>query len=614
MSAISRHSPHRRFRRGRLAAAVLSGACAVVIGPIAVAAVSPAAASHSTSAHSTSAQPAAPAASATPAGQTAVPSPTTADQPVLPSWAIGPFTRYANTQSVPYKGNPILTPQGTGWEGRAAYNPGVVYENGKFQMLYRGQSSYLGLSQFGYATSTNGYDFTRYAGNPVISNGVPNGGAGAEDPRLYYLDGKYYSFFTGDAGENSSGQFSIAVDEAVSTNMTDWTQLGVVEQNNKDAAIVANPEGVPVKIGGRYVMYYGQSGNGTYIAYSTDMVHWTKGVPVDLGLPDNYAPYEMCVTVTDYPTVAGAPVNRNIDMFIAGTLMANGQWYYAISELEFSRSDLTRETGQLTYPILQPEAPYELEGQTPHTVFMNTIIYHDGKWWMYYGAGDTVVAVANAPLRSPASVNAYQDFTGTSFEPGQRQPDWADAVDTGTGGGGSSGVGPESGARISGPQASTAQVLGDPGGQVQAHSGDTSLVYSGTASGASQDYAYMKVFDLSSAPLTVRPGTTLSYWIYPASSQYISSVSGGNSSCEAVDLVFSDGTALRNLAAADSAGDKLTPSGQCGHLTLDQWNHVTANIGAVAAGKRITGVDVGYDDPGSSGGFHGFIDDLTIGP
>ncbi|HLI38149.1 MAG TPA: hypothetical protein VKV80_12545 [Streptosporangiaceae bacterium] len=533
-------------------------------------------------------------------------------QPVLPSWAIGPFTRYASPGTVPYQGNPIISPQGTGWQGRATYNPGVVYHDGKFQMLYRGQSSYLGLSQFGYAYSTDGHHFTEYSGNPVITNGVPNGGAGAEDPRLYQLNGKYYTFFTGDAGANSQGVFSIAIDEAVSTDMVHWTQLGVVEHNNKDAAVVANPDGVPVKINGRYVMYYGQNGNGTYIAYSTDMVHWTTGVPVDLQLPATYAPYEMCVTVTDYPTVAGGQLNRNIDMFIAGTLMAHGRWYYAISELEFSRADLTREIGQLTFPILRPVTSYELLGQTQRTVFMNTIIFHDGRWWMYYGAGDTVIALANAPLRSRDSVRAYDDFTGTSFEPGQRQPDWADAVDTSPGGGGEQGVGAEPGSGLTGPGASTAQVLGDPGGQVEAHSGDTSLVYSGDAQGKPQDYAYLKIFDLSNSPVMVHRTTALSYWIYPASSQLVSTVNGDNSSCVAIDLVFSDGSALRDLGATDRSGYPLTPQGQCGHLQLDQWNHVTAGIGTVAAGKRIVRIDVGYDSPGSSGGFQGYIDDVTL--
>ena len=531
----------------------------------------------------------------------AVPGPGTTSTagPVLPPWAIGPFTRYGNSQSVPYQGNPLITPQGDGWEAAATYNPGVVYHNGAYQMLYRGQGSDGGPSQIGYATSTDGVHFSEYSGNPVMTNSsVPHGSSGVEDPRLYQLNGTYYSFFTGYSG-------SIDIDEAYSTDMIHWTQLGPVEQNNKDAGVVTNPEGTPVKIDGHYVMYYGQSGNGTYIAYSTDMVHWTTGTPVNLDLPSGYSPYEICVAVTDYPTVAGSSLNQDIDMFVAGTLMANGRWYYAISELEFSRSNLADELDQLTFPVLQPQTSYEVLGQTQRAVFMNTIIFRSGQWLMYYGAGDTDVALATAPLRSESSVQAYEDFTGTSFEPGQRQPDWEDQVDTSPGGGGDEDVGGLPGFGLTGPEAGTRQ-------QVPAHSGDTSLLYSGGAQGGAQDYAYVKVFDLSDNPLRVTKNTTLSYWIYPQSSQRQAGVSGDNSSCVAVDLVFSDGTALRDLNVTDDQGNTLTPQGQCGHLALDQWNQVSATIGAAAAGQSIVRIDVGYDQPGSSGGYRGYVDDVTL--
>ena len=49
----------------------------------------------------------------------------------LTDWAVGPFTRYEN--------NPILTPQGNGWESQNAYNPAVIRKDGKFYMLYRGE-------------------------------------------------------------------------------------------------------------------------------------------------------------------------------------------------------------------------------------------------------------------------------------------------------------------------------------------------------------------------------------------------------------------------------------------------------------------------------------------
>jgi predicted GH43/DUF377 family glycosyl hydrolase len=506
--------------------------------------------------------------------------------PVLPSWAIGPFTRYDDPGSNPYQGNPIMMPSGSGWESSYVFNPGVVYRNGKFDMLYRGQSG--AGSQIGLATSTDGYHFTQYAGNPVITGDDAAGSApGAEDPRLYELDGTYYTFFTG-FGSGSGYNDNIA--EAYSTDLVHWTQLGVVEPQDQDAAVVTNPDDQPVKINGRYVMYYGRNGEVTGVAFSTNMKTWTDSTPVNLNLPSGYAPYEMCVTVTDYPTVQGAAPNQDILMFVAGNLMSQGRWYYAVSEEEFSRSDLTDAQDQLTIPIMQPEAPYETIGQTHPTIFMNSIMFHDGKWWMYYGAGDNVIALANAPLRSQASVAQYDDFTSTSFEDGQRMPDWASVADTDPGGGGVS--------NVTSPGAMVMY-------QEEAHSGDASLSYSGTATGAAQDYAYMKVFDLSSAPVPVTSHTTLSYWIYPEDEA---------ATCESMDLVFTDGTALRDLGAVDERGSPLTPAGQCGTLSIGQWNLVTADIGAVAAGKQVSRIDIGFDSPGASGSFQGYIDDVSLQP
>ena len=178
-----------------------------------------------------------------------------------------------------------------------------------------------------------------------------------------------------------------------------------MESNNKDAAVVTNPDDVPVKINGEYVMYYGQSeaNNGTFIAYSTDMVHWTAGTPINLDYPNSYYPYEICVAVTDYQTTAGGPTIPNIDLFVAGTLNGTGHWFYAISELEMSSANPGQVVDQMSDAVLSPAEPYEETGQTQLAVFMNSITFYNGQWWMYYGAGDDDVALANAqpdrPLR-----------------------------------------------------------------------------------------------------------------------------------------------------------------------------------------------------------------------
>lgn len=310
----------------------------------------------------------------------------------LPSWAIGPFTRYLH--------NPVLRPvvvPGTSnrWEWPELFNPGVVVVKGIFHMLYRG-TDFDGVSSIGAATSTDGYHFTLESSSPVIAPVLPSENEGVEDPRLYHLKGKYYSFFTGDG---AIGGAMIDINEAVSTNARDWTQLGPVLDNTKDAAVVASPAGTPVRIGGYYLMYYGQQG-GTYLARSADLIHWTTVGQISVPFPAAYSPWEFCVALTNYRTTAKGSAHADIDLFVAGHLMGRGRWYYAISEIEFDRARPLTVEATLKAPVLYPEAPYEIYGHTPNTVFMNDLIYYRGQWWMYYGAGDSVVGLAQAKLRA----------------------------------------------------------------------------------------------------------------------------------------------------------------------------------------------------------------------
>lgn len=310
----------------------------------------------------------------------------------LPSWAIGPFVRYSHN---PILSSPVVPTATTRWEWPELFNPGVVVVDGVFHMLYRGTNN-ADVSAIGAASSTDGYHFTEISSSPVIPHSLPSENQGVEDPRLYYLDGKYYAFYTGDSGATPGA--AIDINEAVSTNAVQWNQLGPVLRNTKDAAVVASPEGTPVQIDGHYLMYYGQ-GSATYLAQSPDMVHWTTIGPVETHLPPSYAPDELCVAVTDYRTTASGDVQAGIDLFVAGELMGHGRWYYAISEIEFSRSALQTSAAQLANPVLYPQAAYEIYGHTPETVFMNDIIFYHGEWWMYYGGGDSVVALAQAKLR-----------------------------------------------------------------------------------------------------------------------------------------------------------------------------------------------------------------------
>jgi len=209
----------------------------------------------------------------------------------------------------------------------------------------------------------------------------------------------------------------------------------------------------------------------------------------------------------------------------------------------------------------------------------------------------------STPVPAATSTPATTALFATGFESGDPQPTWANTVDTTSGGGGILNVGGIC-CGLSGPEAGVRTET--------THTGSSALMYSGMDNSATSSYAYLKVFDLGTRNIVVGQTTALSYWIYPQSHTANGLVSGGNSSCVAVDLVFTDSTTLHTLGAVDQAGNPLTPSAQCGHLTLDTWNHITSTIGTVTSGKTISRLDVGYDQPANTGGYRGYIDDISI--
>lgn len=131
-----------------------------------------------------------------------------------------------------------------------------------------------------------------------------------------------------------------------------------------------------------------------------------------------------------------------------------------------------------------------------------------------------------------------------------------------------------------------------------AHSGSAAIMYSGTDNSATTSYCYFKVFKVD---IPVSSDTSLSYWIYPQND---------NGRYVAVDFACSDGTTLRDSGAIDSTGNSMHPN--AGRGTVNRWTQITSNVGAWLNGKTIRYVMIGYDRPGATGGFRGYIDDIKI--
>lgn len=139
--------------------------------------------------------------------------------------------------------------------------------------------------------------------------------------------------------------------------------------------------------------------------------------------------------------------------------------------------------------------------------------------------------------------------------------------------------------------------------------GVKSFRYAGHQTSPGRGFSYNKVLDTE---LRVRPDSVLSYRIFP---EHIEGDLNYPSTYASVDLAFSDGTYLSDLGAKDQHGFVVSPQGQGASkgLSTNQWNNVEAKIGAVAAGKTVTRILVGYDNPAGPAEFRGWIDDVAVG-
>ena len=197
---------------------------------------------------------------------------------------------------------------------------------------------------------------------------------------------------------------------------------------------------------------------------------------------------------------------------------------------------------------------------------------------------------------------AQDYFWGTGLETGELQPTWNNTVDLVPPAGGTNNVGNIAGG-AGGPELEVRTENGE--------SGTKSLMYSGKALGGATDYAYLKAFDLNGQGVTISNGMRLAYWIFPQSPANNGLTTGSNSTYVAVDLIFTDGTNLRDTSLTDQRGVRIHPAFQGGKLVLDTWNYVSVDLTPLA-GKTVDRIDVGYDRANSSGGYRGYIDNLAL--
>jgi len=294
--------------------------------------------------------------------------------------------------------DPVVSPQGEGFESAGTFNPTVAKKGGKFVMLYRAQDR-KGTSSLGYASSDDGVHFVRRSEPVLVAETPYEKGGGVEDPRVVRIDDTFYLTYTGYNNVTGIGpqHGDAQLCMATSTDLIHWKRLGVIMPAYKGKWNVGWTKSgaiLPEKINGKYWMYYLADAAGQLtqmsIAYSTDLVHWTEALDHPVL---SSRPHAFDSTVVE-PGPAPFMTEKGIFLIYNG---ADDKSVYRTGWVVFDKNDPTKVLARANEPVFGPGPEWEKTGQVPNVVFVEGLVRDGKRWLFYYGGADKYVGLASAP-------------------------------------------------------------------------------------------------------------------------------------------------------------------------------------------------------------------------
>lgn len=305
-------------------------------------------------------------------------------------------------------GEPILTPQGDGFEAKGVFNPAVVRDGDRYVMLYRAQDA-KGASRLGIAIGGDGIHFLREPDPVLLPETEYELHGGVEDPRLVKIGQTFYLTYT--AYDGKDAQLALAT----STDLRRWERRGVIMPANagrwnvkwtKAGAILDEP------VHGRYWMYYmadARSGSDQMgVAFSEDRLRWTEALPEPV-LARRPGFFDSRVVEPGPPPLM---TPEGILLVYNG---ADDRLVYRTGWVLFDREDPTRVVARSATPVFEPQRAWELQGQVPNVVFVEGLVRDGDRWLFYYGGADKHVGVAEA--FTPALPRASKGRCGLRASP-----------------------------------------------------------------------------------------------------------------------------------------------------------------------------------------------------
>lgn len=320
----------------------------------------------------------------------------------------------------------ILQPTRLAFESKAVFNPACIEVGGLTHMFYRAVNQ-RGISSIGYCQLKNNQVVMRLT-QPILAPEFDYETKGVEDPRITFLNGTYYLFYTAYDGTNA------LIAYATSKNLINFNKHGLISPKisyDKAEDIFRRSQ-----VRERYTLFemlYKEKRGKNVLLYEKDASLFPQKFKGKFALIHRILPgiqliyFKNFSDLTDsfwrkYLTNLGENViidplywyeSRNVGggcpplKTKAGWLIIYhavedtplGKIYHAAAALLDLKNPL-KVIGRLKEPLFSPKTAWEKHGVVDNVVFPTGAVIKSGRLYIYYGAADSCIGSKSVGLDS----------------------------------------------------------------------------------------------------------------------------------------------------------------------------------------------------------------------
>lgn len=320
----------------------------------------------------------------------------------------------------------ILEKSNNEFDNQAVLNPACIEKDGIVHMFYRGVRKRDMCSSIGYCQLVDNKVIKRYD-HPVLFPEHDYEKGGLEDPRIVFLDGIYYLFYTVYDGKNALFAY------ATSADLVKFVKHGVIspriayseaielinaskirEKYFLFESYIRNRQGddillwekdafiFPKKFNNKFLLVH-RILPGIQLIYFNDFKdltnddYWREYLK-DL---DSHILFESIYRFESRNIGGGCPPIETRDgwllIYHAVEDSRRGRIYHAAAAL-LDLEDPHKIVGHLSRPLFSPKEKWEKRGDVANVVFPTGAVVKDDRVYIYYGAADKCIAAKSIDM------------------------------------------------------------------------------------------------------------------------------------------------------------------------------------------------------------------------